>query len=217
MRRKVADYVMREIEASQREEEGQIANECTPVGSVSQVTICLLHFIFFIFPPHRLKLTREHTDSRPRRPPVGPVLTRRRARGPGHVADNRGQHPTATGADPADLAHATEHRRAAHARPAAGGDAAPAAAAAARTGTEDRRCARGGAVCHWHGHDDADGDDADDEPRLYRSPDTTATAAAAATTAAATATVSATTAATARASRQRRLGLSASAGQQPAD
>src|SRR6266850_7956616 len=38
MRRKVADYIAKEIEASQREEEGQITNESTPVGSVSQVT-----------------------------------------------------------------------------------------------------------------------------------------------------------------------------------
>jgi hypothetical protein len=50
MRRKVTDYVMREIDASQRGEDGQITNECTPVGSVSQVTICLLRLIFFIFP-----------------------------------------------------------------------------------------------------------------------------------------------------------------------
>jgi len=36
-RRRVADYIAKEIEASQREEEGQITNESTPVGSVSQV------------------------------------------------------------------------------------------------------------------------------------------------------------------------------------
>jgi protein MPE1 len=36
MRRRVAEYIMKEIEASQREEDGQITNESTPVGSTSQ-------------------------------------------------------------------------------------------------------------------------------------------------------------------------------------
>lgn len=44
MRRKVADYVMKEIEASQREEEGQITNESTPTGSTFQVMILPLLF-----------------------------------------------------------------------------------------------------------------------------------------------------------------------------
>jgi len=36
MRRKVADYIAKEIEASQREEDGQITNESTLTGSMSQ-------------------------------------------------------------------------------------------------------------------------------------------------------------------------------------
>jgi hypothetical protein len=81
MRRKVADYIAKEIEASQREEEGQITNESTPVGSVSQVTdsLTLYHFATSIFLSY-LELTREHADSHSRRPPVWAVRTRRRAR-----------------------------------------------------------------------------------------------------------------------------------------
>ena len=41
IRRKVADYITREIEASQREEDGQATNESTPAGSVSQVMVLL--------------------------------------------------------------------------------------------------------------------------------------------------------------------------------
>jgi protein MPE1 len=61
MRRKVADYIAKEIEVSQREEEGQITNESTPVGSVSQV--------MNLFPPPHFvpscmsKLTRERTQT----------------------------------------------------------------------------------------------------------------------------------------------------------
>ena len=61
MRRKVADYIAKEIEVSQREEEGQITNESTPVGSVSQV--------MNLFPPPHLvpsrisKLTRERMQT----------------------------------------------------------------------------------------------------------------------------------------------------------
>jgi hypothetical protein len=76
MRRKVADYIVREIEASQREEDGQITNESTPIGSVSQVKIsCSLYPIYFV-PLSYPKLTRERADSRPGRPPVWPVRTR---------------------------------------------------------------------------------------------------------------------------------------------
>ncbi|KAH9995415.1 DWNN domain-containing protein [Russula compacta] len=39
IRRKVADYITGEIEASQREEDGQATNESTPAGSVSQTPV----------------------------------------------------------------------------------------------------------------------------------------------------------------------------------
>jgi hypothetical protein len=82
----------------------------------------------------------------PRRPPVWVVRAGGRARRPGHVPDDRGQHPSATSADPADLAHIAEQWRAARARASAGRDAASATADAARAGTDDRRCSRGGTV-----------------------------------------------------------------------
>ena len=47
IRRKLADYIMREIEASQREEDGQVMNESTPTGSVSQVMILPAHDFFY--------------------------------------------------------------------------------------------------------------------------------------------------------------------------
>jgi len=47
MRRKVADYILREIEASQREEDGQVMNESTPTGFVSQVMILPAHDFFY--------------------------------------------------------------------------------------------------------------------------------------------------------------------------
>lgn len=203
MRRKVADYIAKEIEASQREEDGQITNESTPTGSMSQVMI-LPSPCFLLF----MKLTSERTDSGRRRPPVWSVRAGRRARGPGHIPDDRGQHPAAAGADPADLAHAAEQRRAARARASAGRDAAPATADAARAGTDDRCCARGGAVRHGLGVDDAYGDDAHDEPRLWSS---ATDAAATTTTATAVATAAASTAAAAP--RKHRLGVSASASQ----
>jgi len=85
MRQKVTDYITNEIEASQREEDGQITNESTPTGSAFQVMILLVH-VFLVL----LKLTCECTDSRPRRPPVWPVRAGRCARRPGHVTDDRG-------------------------------------------------------------------------------------------------------------------------------
>ena len=54
MRRKVADYITKEMEASQREEDGQITNESTPTSSAFQVMILLLHVCLIL-----LKLTRE--------------------------------------------------------------------------------------------------------------------------------------------------------------
>jgi hypothetical protein len=58
MRRRVADYITKEIEASQREEDGQITNEGTPTGSVSQVMISP-HLMFspplIVSPPLILK------------------------------------------------------------------------------------------------------------------------------------------------------------------
>jgi hypothetical protein len=67
MRRKVADYIAKEVEASQREEEGQITNESTPVGSVSQVTDSL--FLSTPFSPF-ISLSRIYgTHLRPRRLP----------------------------------------------------------------------------------------------------------------------------------------------------
>jgi hypothetical protein len=204
MRQKVADYIMKEIEASQREEDGQITNESTPTGSVFQVMILPLH-VSLILP----KLTYECTDFRPRRPPVWPVRAGRCARRPGHVPDDRRSHPTATSADPADLAHITEQWRAARARASAGRDAASTTANAARAGTDDSRCTGGRTVEHEHGLDDAYGDDAHDESRLCRSTD--AAAAAATTARTTTATVAATaTATTAATTRKRRLGVSAS-------
>jgi hypothetical protein len=47
MRQKVADYIMKEIEASQREEDGQITNESTPTGSVFQVMILPLRVFLY--------------------------------------------------------------------------------------------------------------------------------------------------------------------------
>jgi hypothetical protein len=85
MRRKVADYITKEIEASQREEDSQITNESTPTSSAFQVMILPLHVSLIL-----LKLTCECTDSRPRRPPVWPVRAGRCARRPGHVPDDRG-------------------------------------------------------------------------------------------------------------------------------
>jgi hypothetical protein len=70
MRRKVADYITKEIEASQREEDGQITNESTPTSSAFQVMILPLHDSLILL---LLKLTCDRTDSRPRRPPVWPV------------------------------------------------------------------------------------------------------------------------------------------------
>ena len=211
MRRKVADYIVKEIEASQREEDGQITNESTPTGSMSQVMIlpspCFLPL---------MKLTCECTDSGRRRPPVRPVRAGRRARGPSHIPDDRGQHPAVAGANPADLAYAAEQRRVARARAPAGRDAAPAIADAARAGTDDRRCARGGAVRHGLGVDDAYGDDAHDESRLWSSATDAAAAAATTTTTTATAVATASTTTTA-ASGERRLGVSASASQQSSE
>lgn len=72
MRRKVADYIAKEIEASQREEDGQITNESTPSGSVFQV---------MIFPPPMFSY-RHKTDTRAHRlPPLttsSPACTRRK-------------------------------------------------------------------------------------------------------------------------------------------
>jgi protein MPE1 len=62
MRRRVADYIAKEIEASQREEEGQITNESTPVGSVSQV-MNLFSPTSFRFPSCMSKLMRERTQT----------------------------------------------------------------------------------------------------------------------------------------------------------
>ena len=57
MRQKVADYITREIEASQREEDGQIMNESTPTGSVFQVITLPLHVSLMV-----IKLTCECTE-----------------------------------------------------------------------------------------------------------------------------------------------------------
>ena len=212
MRRKVADYIAKEIEASQREEDGQITNESTPAGSMSQV---------MILPPPRFllftKLTCERTDSVRRRPPVRPVCAGRGARRPSHIPDDRGQHPAAAGADPADFAHAAEQRRAARARAPTGRDAASATADAARAGTDNCRCARGGAVRHGLGVDDAYGDDAHDEPRLWSSAADAATTTTATTATATAVATAASTAAAAAAPGERRLGVSASASQQPSE
>ena len=85
MRQKVADYITKEIEVSQREEDGQITNESTPTGSVFQVMIIQRHVYLMLF-----KLTCGCTEFRPRRPPVWPVRAGRCARRPGHVPDDRG-------------------------------------------------------------------------------------------------------------------------------
>ncbi len=113
---------------------------------------------------------------------------------------------TATSADPVDLAHIAERWRAARA-------CAPTSRDAARACADDRRCTRGGAVEHGHGLDDAYGDDAYDEPGLWRSTDaaaTTTTATAATATRPTTTTTVATTA-TAATARKHRFGVSASA------
>jgi hypothetical protein len=81
MRRRVADYITKEIEASQREEDGQITNEGTPTGSVSQVMISP-HLMFFLsFSPYHDHLLLK-TDTRAHRLPPSttssPACTRRK-------------------------------------------------------------------------------------------------------------------------------------------
>jgi protein MPE1 len=63
MRRKVADYITKEIEASQREEEGQITNESTPVGSVSQVMTLSFSTLYIFAPSPHLLNSRASTQT----------------------------------------------------------------------------------------------------------------------------------------------------------